>query len=283
MVHRAALVLQSGDGCRPLVGHHYRVPAGEHGSQHRDRGQDPGHRHVPVEEAELGRAEQLRIDLPLGAHHGQPGDRGRLLDGREPVGGPAHDEQCGVADPAHVLRHHDRVDPAAERHQRAAADRGLFRLFLPGGSWIGTVGLDAQGREVQGVAVGELAQALKVELAEEAQLGLGQRDLAQVNDRRCRSLVVGHTRQQEHQARGGPGRAGSPPRPGRQCDPFRELLAVQRITAGQRSGLRVGRPGLVAEYPPAWRQPAGKSHLGQIPQPSGQSSMSAHDRGHGHD
>jgi hypothetical protein len=40
---------------------------------------------VPVQEAELGRPEQLRVDLAAGPDDRQPGDRGRALDGGEPV------------------------------------------------------------------------------------------------------------------------------------------------------------------------------------------------------
>ena len=67
MVDRASVELQGRDGRRPFVGHDDGVPVLEHRGQHGDRGQDPGHRHVPVEEAEFGRAQQLRVDLALGA------------------------------------------------------------------------------------------------------------------------------------------------------------------------------------------------------------------------
>ena len=260
VVHRAALVLQRRDGRRPLVGHDDRVPVLEHRGEHRDRGQDPGHRHVPVEEAQFGRAQQLRVDLPLGPHHRQPGDRGRLLDRREPVGRPAHHEQRGVGQPPDPLHDHDRVDPAAERDEGSLWCRWLL---LAGSLGVGPVCLDAQRGQVQGVAVGELTEALEVELAQEGQLGVGQRGRTQVDDRRRRGLVVGHAREQEHQPRGGPGRVGMPARAGGQRDAFGELPPVQRIPAGQGAELLVHGPVLVPEHASASRwllQPAGYRH-----------------------
>ena len=245
VVHRTALVLERRDGRRPLVGHDDRVPVFEHRGQDRDRGQDPGHRDVPVAEAELGGAQQLRIDLPLGPHHRQPGDRGRLLDRREPVGRPAHHEQRGIGQPPDPLHHHDRVDPAAERDERALASGWLPRARSVVAS---AARLDTEGGEVQVVAVGELAEALQVELAEEGQLGTAQRGRAEVDDRRRRGLVVGHAGQQEHQARGRPGRFGVPPRAGRQRDALGELAPVQRVPAAQHPALRVHGEVLVAEH-----------------------------------
>ena len=262
VVHRTALVLERRDGRRPLVGHDDRVPVVEHRGHDRDRGQDPGHRDVPVEEAELGGAQQLRIDLPLGPHHRQPGDRGRLLDRREPVGRPADHEQRGIGQPPDPLHHHDRVDPAAERDERALADGGLPRARSMAA---GATRFDTEGGEVQVVAVGELAEALQVELAEEGQLGAAQRGRAKVDDRRRRGLVIGHPGQQEHQASGRPGRFGVPPRAGRQRDAFGELPPVQRVPAAQHPPLRVRGPRPVPEHPPAsqWvRHPTGKRHYG---------------------
>ena len=119
------VVLERRHRGRPLVGHHHRVPAVEHRREHGDRGDDPGHRHVPVQEAELRRPQQLRVDLPPGPQHRQPAHGGRLLDRGEPVPRPAHHEQRDVAVPLpHALDGHDRVDAAAkgdERPQRAAA------------------------------------------------------------------------------------------------------------------------------------------------------------------
>ena len=91
----------------------------EHRGEDGDRGDDAGHRHVPVEEPELRRPQQLRVDLPPGPDDRQPAHRGRPLDRGEPVPRPADHEQrdVGRALP-HALDGHDRVDAAAERHER---------------------------------------------------------------------------------------------------------------------------------------------------------------------
>ena len=208
VVDRASLVFERRDGRRPLIRHHHRVPVLQHRGQHRDRRQDPGHRHVPVEEAEFGRAQQLRVDLPFRADHREPGHRGRLLDRVEPVGGPAHHEQRRVRQPADSLHRDDRVDPAAERHQRplpqGGSGDGSPQERGVGGRPPGLAERASRCRrgQVQGVTVGELAQALEVELAEEAEFGLGQRGLAEVDHRRRRGLVVRDAR-----------RAGTPAAP----------------------------------------------------------------------
>ena len=99
--------------------------------------------------------------------------------------------------------------------------------------------LQAQRGQVQGIAVGELAQALEVELAEEGQFGRCQRGLAEVDHRRRRGLVVRDAREQEHQPRRRPGRLGVPARSGRQRDPFGELAPVQLVPAAQHPPLGV--------------------------------------------
>ena len=66
VVDRLAPVLEGGDRRGPLVRHHHHVPVVEDGGEDGDGRDDPGHRHVPVAEPELGRAQQLRVDLPPG-------------------------------------------------------------------------------------------------------------------------------------------------------------------------------------------------------------------------
>src|SRR5581483_12395800 len=73
-------------------------------------------------------------------------------------------------------------------------------------SWGGLGGIvppEDNTAQVEAVAVGELAEALEVELAEEGFLRVGQRGLAEVDHGRRRGLVVGDAGQQEHQPGGG--------------------------------------------------------------------------------
>ena len=93
----------------------------------------------------------------------------------EPVAGPAHDEQLGVGALRDVLDGDDRVDAAAERDQRADR-RG--RAPVVRSRWPGRASPRARRSEagqVQVVAVGELAEAVEVERAQEPALGVGDR------------------------------------------------------------------------------------------------------------
>ena len=124
VVDRHAVHFQRRDRRGPLVRHDHGVPAVERRGQHGDGRDDAGHRDVAVEESQLTRTQQLRVDLALGAQDGQPGDGRGPFDGLEPVPGQAHDEQCGLGPLADHLDGDDRVDAAAERHQGAAGLRG---------------------------------------------------------------------------------------------------------------------------------------------------------------
>ena len=74
-----------GDRGRPFVRQHDGVAAVEHGGYQRGGGDDGGDGHVAIEEAELVRAPDEGIDLAGDAGDGEPGDRGGVFDGGEPL------------------------------------------------------------------------------------------------------------------------------------------------------------------------------------------------------
>ncbi len=107
--------------------------------------------------------------------------------------------------------------------------------------------LDAQAGQVEAVPVGELAQAVQVELAQEGPLAAGQGQVAGVDDRRGRGLVVRDAGQQEHQP-GGRGRGRAvPAATGPERDPLGEPPPVHAVVAGQFAGGRVDPVRVVAE------------------------------------
>ena len=229
----------------------------------------------PLQEAELGGAQQLRVDLPPGPQHRQPADRGRPLDRREPVTRAADDEERDVAGPlADALHGHDRVDAAAEGDKRAQAALPLAvslavrrALAWPSAGAAGRVRglrrLDAQVAEVEAVAVGVLAQARQVELAQEGPLAAGQRGVAEVDHRRRGRLVIGDAREQVDEPRGGAGRGRVPGGAGRERHPFRELPPVERVPAGQQPPVGVGGEPFVPEDLPARGRGLREKHLAE--------------------
>src|SRR5581483_11833933 len=166
---------------------------------------------------ELGGAEELGIDPAFGPDDFEPGDGGGFLDRVEAVAGTADHEQGDVGALTYLFDGDDRVDPAAERDQGARPGGGWRpgtgrRL---GGSWgrggcLGwrSGGLDSGRGQVEGVVVGELAQAVEVEVTEEGFLGFGQGGGAEVDHGGRGGLVVGDAGQEEHQPGGGLGRLG---------------------------------------------------------------------------
>ena len=145
---------------RPLVGHDHGVVAEEHRRHDGDGREDAGHRDVTVQEAELGRAQDLGVDPPLGPHHREAGDLGGGLDGGEAVAGPAGDEEGDVVEAvAHRLDRHDGVDPPAEGDERPARLGPVVDGGRPGPN----LALEAQRRQVESVHKGELGQSLPIE------------------------------------------------------------------------------------------------------------------------
>src|SRR4029077_1653078 len=122
-------------------------------------------------------------------------------------------------------------DATTERYERPGHGRwsSLRAAVRPGRPF------DAQRGQVHVVAVGELPQALEVELAEESALPVGDRSLAEVDDLRRGRLVVGNPGEQENQ----PGRRLSgrriPVSSLAQRDPFFEVPSIQAIPAGQQA------------------------------------------------
>src|ERR1700761_2412211 len=120
---------------------------------------------------------------------------------------------------------------------------------LGGGWWRGELGaFDPESGQVEAVAVGELAQAVEVEVAQEGPLAAGEGQVAGVDDRGRGGLVVGDAGQQEDQAGGGRGGRVGPVGAGAEGDLLGEPPSVHAVVAGQLAGGRVDLVGLVAEF-----------------------------------
>ena len=119
MVHGTPLGHHGGHGGRPLVGQHDGVACSEDGGHQCGGGDDGGDGHVPVEEAELGRAADEGIEVAVDARDRQAGHGGGVLNGGETVSGRLDHAQRGVGMVTGERRDgHDGVDAATERDER---------------------------------------------------------------------------------------------------------------------------------------------------------------------
>ncbi len=190
---------QGRHGGGPLVREHHGVAPFEdrgHEGGGRDDGRDG---HVPVEEPELGRAAHEGVEVAADASDRQSGLGRGVLNGGEPFSGRLDDAQRGVRMVAgERLHRHDGVDAPAER------DQGPTGGGIVGDGRRGPVGaLQAHAAQVEAVAVGEFTQAVDVVAAEEVSLERRRREVAQIDKRCGRSLVVRHAGQQVQDAHSG--------------------------------------------------------------------------------
>ena len=245
MVDGPAVDDQVADRGRPLVGHHHRVAPPEHRRHHGDGRDDPGDRDVPVEKAQLaGGPQHLGVERALGSDDGQPGHRGRALDGTEAVAPGVDDEQGAGREPAaDRLDGDDRVDPAAEGDQGSGGGRVVDDHRV--GPAVGS--LDLQPGQVEAVAVGELAQALDVEGAQEGPFGGGGHRVAQVDDGRGRSLVVRDAEEQKDQPGRRPGGRAGPVPLGPEGHALGEVPLADRVPTGQPAQPGVDLVAVIAE------------------------------------
>ena len=127
------------------------------------------------------------IDLPFDVSHGQSCDAGRVLNGDEAIAWWVHDTECSVGMvERECVDRDDGIDAAPEGDQRPTRSRCVRRR---GG--VGQGGADdAEPPEVDAVAEGEFGEAVDVVLGQERPLEGGGREVAEVDDGRCRGLVV---------------------------------------------------------------------------------------------
>ena len=253
VVHRVPVGYQRRGRRRPLVGEHDGVASFEHRGDDGGGRDDGGDRHMPVEEPQLDRAAHQWVDGAGDADHGQPGHRSRALNGGEGVVRWVDHAQRGAGVVGREgFDGDDGVDPAAEGDQRAAR-LGLVAHGRRGGG-VGTSHLEAA--QVDAVAVGELTEPVGVVLGQEGALGRSRGEIAEVDHRGGRRLVVRHARQQEQDAHGGlHGRVVPvPTRP--EGEAFREGVRGGRVTAGHRGPARVDGDAVVAEV-------VGRRHAGE--------------------
>ena len=172
---------------------------------------------------------------------GRPVDRGgSSMAAKRSPGRPTTNSAARPARP-HEFDGHDRVDAAAERHQRPP----LAAHGRRPGSGVERRRLDAQAGQVEPVAVGELAQPVHVERAQEGGARRGRRACRQLDHGRRRGLVVRHARQQVDQRAASVDLGPSHRPPPGKATPLDERPAVERVAAGQRAAVDV--VALVAE------------------------------------
>ena len=244
MVHGATVDHEGGDRGRPLVGQHHRIVPVQHGLDDGDGGDDRGHRHVPVQEAQLPRTGDERIEGASDVDDREPGDGSGILDRREAVPGRVHDEERRVGVVRHQRVHgHDGVDAAAEGDEGAPG----FRLVGSGPAGRRVRADQVQGVEVDLVAIGELAEAVHVEVGEEGALVRRRRMAAQVDGRGGRRLVVRHASDEEEEAQRAQDGLVVPRPVWPEREVFGERMASGRVPAGHRSRGGVDEEPVVAE------------------------------------
>ena len=130
---------------------------------------DGGDRHVPVEEPQLVRAAHQGVDRARDAHDGQPGHRGRVLDGGEAVAGgwTTHSAAPGWSPARDSTVTMESMPPPKGISGRPGAGLVGHGRSRRG---IGTGHGDAA--QVDAVAIGELAEPVHVVPGQEGALGL---------------------------------------------------------------------------------------------------------------
>ena len=144
---------------------------------------------MAVAQAQLGRAQDLRVEASRGAHDVKSRDRGRPLERFETPGRGTHDEE-GPIEVRELAERHDRIDPPTEGDQHP---RGVEVGFV---GVRGTAAVDADVLERKIVAKGELPEAVVQGGVKEREPLVAHRGLGQIDVARRARLVVRQSRQQ---------------------------------------------------------------------------------------
>ena len=195
VVHLAGALDQAAVAGRTLVGEHHLVDAQHHRGERHDRGVHRGHRDMPVPGALAVVLEQLRRQLAADVERRQAGAFGAGLD------------QLRTADPGHRLLDAERTQRLdADQRILAAADRNQ-RVMAQTECACRRAGGRRRRKadatmQVQAVAIREFAQAVQVDVFQQACGRVVDGIRLDADLGRHRGLVVAHACHEMQQAQG---------------------------------------------------------------------------------